>query len=126
MRRQPGLDTQPVRCHYADQPADRPNCQLAAVIAYGTLTLCTDCNLRRSTIGRTAAPRRLPPPAEPLDVLDWITHADSQLRQAQNELAAAVHRARTQGHPWHAIGHQLGITRQAAQQRFRQNHPPPG
>jgi hypothetical protein len=44
--------------------------------------------------------------------------SDQQLRDAQAELTAAVQRARTQGHPWNAIGTTLRITRQAAQQQL--------
>src|SRR5664280_1535548 len=67
--------------------------------------------------------RAAPPWAEALDVLGWISPADEQLRQAHTELAAAVQRARVQQYSWEAIGAKLKVTRQAAQQRFRQDLP---
>ena len=119
------VDAPPIRCLYADQPAHRPHCQLTAVVAYGAIALCADCDTRRSTIGKATTGRRLPP-QDPLDILTWISHADTQLHQAHKELAAAVQRARTHGHSWTTIGERLAITRQAAQQRFRQENPPAG
>jgi len=123
--RQQVVDARTVRCLYADQPDQRPHCQLTAVLAYAAIALCADCDTRRSTIGKATIGRRLPP-QDPLDILAWISHADSQLRQAHAELAAAVQRARIHGHSWNTIGERLAITRQAAQQRFRQDHPSAG
>ena len=57
---------------------------------------------------------RLPDPAVLLEVLG----AERALRQAGTELSQAVSAARRAGQPWSAIGAILGITRQAAQQRF--------
>ena len=114
-----------VRCLYADQPDHRPHCRLTPVVAYGVIALCADCDTRRSTIGKATTGRRLPP-QDPLDILAWISHADSQLHQAHKELAAAVQRARIHRHSWTTIGERLAITRQAAQQRFRQENPPAG
>lgn len=125
MHRQRTLDTRPTRCTYAARPALRPHCHLTAVVTYDTLALCADCDQRRSTLGKGVNPRRLPP-QDPLDVLGWVAHANQQLHQAQAELAAAVWRARTQQHSWNAIGAELNITRQAAQQRFKQDHPAEG
>jgi hypothetical protein len=122
MSRQHRLDTRPVRCLYADQPATRPHCQLTPAVRYGPTALCADCDTRRSTLGKGLTPRRLPPQA-PLDVLDWVAQAHERSHRAQAELAAAVHRAHTQGHSWAAIGATLHITRQAAQQRFKQDLP---
>ncbi len=123
MTRQPALDTRPVRCAYAGHPDQRPNCQLAAVIRYATIALCSDCDSHRSTVGKGVPPTHLPATG-PLPVLTWVTHTDEQIRHHQAELAAAVSRARTQGHTWNAIGAALNITRQAAQQRFTKDHPP--
>ena len=121
-RQHPPDNSRPVRCYYADQPTTRPHCQLTAAVRYGPAALCADCDTRRSTLGKGITPHRLPP-QQPLDVLHWITQAGRQAQQAQAELAAAVCRARTQGHTWTAIGATLHITRQAAQQRFKQDLP---
>jgi len=48
------------------------------------------------------------------------TQAQTRLRGAEAELAAAVIRARQTGQSWTAIGASLGIIRQAAPQRFGQ------
>src|SRR5664280_2354456 len=91
MRRQHRLDSRPVRCAYASQPTSRPHCQLSAVVRYGPIALCADCDARRSTLGKGITPHRLPP-QPPLDVLDWIASADAAVHQAHTELAAAVAR----------------------------------
>jgi hypothetical protein len=117
-RRQRGPDTPAaVRCHYAGDPALRPHCTLTAEFRLGPVTLCGSCTAARSTLGKGIAPRPLPPgPA--IDVLDWVTDADASVRRARRDLDAAVTRARTQGRSWTQIAARLGITRQAAQQRF--------
>lgn len=122
MNRQPALDAGPIRCACAGRPAQRAHCQLTAVVRYGAVALCADCDTRRSTVGKAMRPHQLPA-QEPLDVLARIAQAHDQTRQAHTELAAAVTRARTNGHSWNTIGAELKITRQAAQQRFRQDHP---
>lgn len=119
MSRQPRLDTQPTRCTYADQPTRRPHCQLTAVVRYASTALCTDCQTRRSTLGKGHPPHRLPPARE-LDTIQWITDTEQRLRRTHTELTAAVRRARAQGHTWTTIGNALNITRQATQQRFSQ------
>jgi hypothetical protein len=116
--RQRGPDTpNPVRCHYAGDPARRPHCALTAQIALGPVALCGSCAGARSTLGKGTVPAALPPgPA--IDVLDWVADADASVRQARADLAAAVTRARSRGRSWTQIAGRLGITRQAAQQRF--------
>lgn len=111
------------RCLFADQPDRRPHCELTAVISYGQLRLCADCDARRSTLGK-GSPRRLLAEDGPFDVLDWIGAAQARQRAASAELAAAVARARARGHSWSDIGARLHITRQAAQQRFAPPSPP--
>jgi hypothetical protein len=106
-----------IRCHYATEPATRPDCQLVAVVRYGHIGLCASCDQRRSTLGKQQPPTPLTT-TTPFNVLAWIAHAQQELDNAEQTLAAAVHRARQQHHPWSAIGAALGITRQAAQQRF--------
>jgi len=115
-RRQRPVDAT-VRCHYATDPARRPDCTLTAVVRYGELALCPSCQARRSTLGK-GQPARPLPPAPAIDVLTWVADAHRQAIAADHTLAAAVTRARQSGLSWSAIGTQLGITRQAAQQRF--------
>jgi hypothetical protein len=112
--------TTPVRCHYAADPARRPHCTLTAEVLLGATPLCGSCARARSTLGKGTTPRRLPP-GPPLDVLAWITEADTATRQAHRNLSAAVTRARSQGRTWTQIASQLGVTRQAAHQRFGQD-----
>jgi hypothetical protein len=104
-------------CHYAPDPARRPNCTLTAQIRIGRVALCGSCAAARSSLGKGIAAVPLPPgPA--LDVLDWVAGADAAARQARTGLAAAVTRARSRGCTWTQIAGRLGITRQAAWQRF--------
>ncbi len=106
----------PIRCLYAYSPADRPNCQLLAAVAYGTISLCTACKERRSTLGKGQASRQLPV-REP-DPLNLLAEAYTQVVTATEQLNSAVIRARQHHATWTAIATVLGITRQAAQQRF--------
>ena len=116
--RQRGPDTPAaVRCHYAGDPARRPHCTLTAEVRLGPVALCSSCARARSTLGKGTVPGALPP-GPVIDVLDWVADADATLRQARRDLAAAVTRARTRGRSWTQIAARLGITRQAAQQRF--------
>src|SRR6266851_6138337 len=105
------------RCHYASDPAARPGCEVTAVLRRGDIALCASCDARRSALGKGQPPAPLPADP-PIDLLHWIAEAQAQLRDAEAELAAAARRARQHGHSWTAIGDQLRITRQAAQQRF--------
>jgi len=50
--------------------------------------------------------------------LDEIERADMRHVSAQGDLEIAVERAKDAGATWEAIGGTLGISRQAAQQRF--------
>lgn len=59
-----------------------------------------------------------------VDLLDWVTQAAAELVAAEYTLAAVVHRARQHGHSWAAIGQRLAVTRQAAQQRFKEARMP--
>jgi hypothetical protein len=121
MTRQPHLDArQPVRCANAVHPRQRPDRQLVATVRYGTTALCPHCQHTRSTLG-TGQPARPLPPQPAIDVLAWLRTAHQQLRDAHHELAAAAHHAHTHGHTWTTIGTQLNISRQAAQQRFKQD-----
>lgn len=115
-RRQQPVDTA-VRCHYATDPTRRPRCDLTATVRFGTVALCTSCQEARSTLGKGEPPVALPTgPA--FDVLDWVAVAHEQTTAADRTLTAALTRARQSGASWSAICTQLGVSRQAAQQRF--------
>lgn len=117
-RCQAGLDvSMPVLCYYAGDPARHRGCTVTAEVVVGAVALCGFCQRARSSLGKGAAVRRLPAgPA--VDVLAWVADSDAAARQAQERLAAAVSRARLRGHSWAEIAGRLGVTRQAAQQRF--------
>ena len=106
-----------VLCHYAADPARRPHCTLTAGITLGAVALCGSCAAARSTLGKGTAPAALPPgPA--VDVLDWVTRSCLAAGQASRDLDAAVTRARSAGCTWTQIAGRLGVTRQAAAQRY--------
>jgi hypothetical protein len=100
-------------CHYA--PA-RPHCQILANARYGPIALCERCGQRRSTAGKATAPTQLPDPHALLDV----AAARDASQQAAAALRDSITRARQAGQPWPAIAAILGVSRQAAQQRFTQ------
>jgi hypothetical protein len=106
-----------VRCHSAADPVTRPDCQLLAVLRYGPIPLCASCDRQRSSLGKGVNPIPVPQ-AAPLDVSAWIEQAQRDLRQAERALVGVVRRARQRGHSWTTIGAALGVSRQAAQQRF--------
>ncbi|MBC7632003.1 hypothetical protein [Aeromicrobium sp.] len=81
------------------------------------MALCESCADRRSSVGKGQSSVALPASPQ-LDVLAWIGAAHQHANAANVTLAAAVTRARQAGHPWSEIGTQLGVSRQAAQQRF--------
>lgn len=109
--------TGPVRCYYASDPATRPHCDLLATVRYGVTALCGTCRQQRSTLGKGQQPIALGT-TDPIDLLAWIDQAHHDLDTAERVLHAAVTRARQHRHPWSAIGAVLGISRQAAQQRW--------
>ena len=117
-------DTPATRCYYADDPTHRPHCQLTATLRYGSVPLCASCAAQRSTLGKGQPPTALPTSA-PFDVLGWVATAHHHASTAENTLTAAITRARQAGASWSAIGAQLGISRQAAQQRYARTHPKP-
>jgi hypothetical protein len=115
-RRQQPVDTARP-CYYVDDPARRPACTLTATVQLGAVALCASCNAARSTLGKGQTPVRLPT-GPGFDVLGWVATAHQQANAAEATLAAAVTRARHAGASWSAIGTQLGVSRQGAQQRF--------
>jgi hypothetical protein len=60
------------------------------------------------------------PAEDPVD-LRALAEANDGLEQAERSVAAAVDVARAAGRSWAQIGMILGISRQAAQQRFAQD-----
>ena len=110
------MNAGPARCIYALRPADRPGCQLTATVTYGGIALCSACDAQRSTLGKGQAGRR-PPATEP-DPIALLADARQHLIDAQEQLQAAVIRARQHHATWASIARVLGTTRQAAQQRF--------
>jgi len=54
----------------------------------------------------------------PIEDLRAITSLAATIREADAALSGAVDRARRDGHTWSQIGTALGVSKQAAQQRF--------
>jgi hypothetical protein len=104
-------------CYYANDPTHRPACTLTASVRLGAVALCASCNTTRSSLGKGQTPVPLPT-GRTFDVLGWVATAHQQADTAEATLAAAVTRARQSGASWTAIGAQLGLSRQGAQQRF--------
>jgi hypothetical protein len=114
------------RCRYATDPIGRPDCQLTAVVRYGPVPLCADCDQRRSTLGK-GQPARQPPTSPPVDPLHWIATAYDDLRAASDVLHAAVLRARQHGHPsWAAIASTLGAADRPPSSASATRNPPIG
>jgi hypothetical protein len=106
-------------CYYAQGAhPDRPHCEGLAIVAYGNIALCAACDKMRSAVGRTNAPR--PWPAAQLHQLIVAARA---LTQAENDVAQAIRQARQAGASWTHVGDALGVSRQAAQQRWTAQSP---
>ena len=75
--------------------------------------MCQSCDLYRSAVGRTDAPRQLAG-AELVELLAAAT----ELARAEEGVGRAVRAARGAGASWAEVGDALGTSRQAAQQRF--------
>ncbi len=114
-RRQHDLDI--VWCSHATDPHLRPDCTLTATLRFGSVVLCRPCASRRSTVGK-GQPEIPLPPSPIIDLRGWIAAAARDAAAAEHTLNAAISRARQAGLSWSAIGAQLGVSRQAAQQRF--------
>ena len=99
------------------RPDRRPHCAITATIRFGASALCQPCASRRSTVGKGQPGIELPP-GPSTDLLNWIDAAHHHAAAAERILIAAVTRARQAGLSWTVIGAQLGVSRQAAQQRF--------
>jgi hypothetical protein len=79
----------------------------------GPTTLCASCDLRRSTVGKGMTPRPVPG----LE-LGRLIAAARAAAHADSELTLAAHAARQTGASWTQIGDAVGLSRQAAQQRW--------
>jgi hypothetical protein len=110
------VDAHPTCC-FADDPILRPHCEHRAVVAYGPMALCRSCDARRSTMGKGIVGRSLVH-GRGWSALEAVETAVGQLATAEEQLAGAVVAARRLGHSWGELGVALGVTRQAAQQRF--------
>jgi hypothetical protein len=110
-----GSLTDGLRCYYDDprHHAQRPDCEGVAVVTYGPTPLCATCDAMRSSVGRGSIARPLPG-AELADLID----AAQAAADAQHRLGEAARAARHAGASWTQIGDALGLTRQAAQQRW--------
>ena len=106
-----------IRCQHATDPVLRPHCTVTATVGIGPIPLCSSCHSRRSSVGR-GQPSVALPTGPTIDLLAWIHSCQQAAEQAEQTLLAAVTRARQNGTSWVEIGIQLGVSRQAAQQRF--------
>ncbi len=110
-----------LRCYYSApaRRAERPHCDGAGAVAYGSIVLCPSCDKMRSAVGRTGTVRKLPG-AE----LAELMAAATELSDAEERVVSALRNARGAGASWAQVGDALGISRQAAQQRFGGEGPP--
>ena len=115
--RQGSLTT--VCCYYAQEHlrSGHPHCEATPLVAYGPIVLCAPCDKRRSAVGRSIAARPLPGTH-----LAHLERTAMTARHADSALTAAAVEARQAGASWAQIGQAVGITRQAAQQRWGAAH----
>jgi len=106
-----------IRCQHATDPVLRPGCTVTATVRIGPIPLCSSCHSRRSSVGK-GQPSVALPASPTIDLLAWIHSCQQAADQAEQTLLAAITRARQNGTSWTQIGTQLGVSRQAAQQRF--------
>src|SRR5881296_2587038 len=81
------------------------------------MALCSSCDARRSTMGKGMVGRSLVHGRD-WSALEAVETAVGQLATAEEQLAGVVVAARGLGHSWGELGVALGVTRQAAPQRF--------
>ena len=103
-----------LRCYYSApaRRAERPHCDGVGAVAYGSIVLCPSCDKMRSAVGRTGTVCKLPG-AE----LAELMAAATELSGAEERVVRALRNARGAGASGQ-VGDALGISRQAAQQRF--------
>ena len=104
-----------LRCYYDDPRYRklRPDCAGVAVVAYGPTHLCATCDAMRSAVGKGTVPRPVPGVE-----FGRLIDAAQAVADAERDLASAANAARDTGASWAQIGDALGLTRQAAQQRW--------
>jgi hypothetical protein len=78
------------------------------------------------TIRERVAEAVLEDVGDEIDHLRLVAGADVAAREGERLLREAVAGARHAGHSWDTIGKVLGVSRQAAQQRFRSAEPDQG
>jgi hypothetical protein len=82
--------------------------------------------MTHDTIRERVAEAVLEDAGDEIDYLRLVAGADVAAREGDRLLREAVFNARRAGHSWDAIGRVLGVSRQAAQQRFRSPEAPEG
>ena len=109
-------------CYYSRQIGDvaRQHCEGVAVVTYGNIVLCSMCDKMRSAVGRTNIARKLPGVE-----LFGLIEAARALRLSEQRLERAARLARDAGASWSQLGDAVGVSRQAAQQRFGAVPPAP-
>src|SRR5690349_18241280 len=75
--------------------------------------------MTHETIRERVAEAVLEDVGDEIDYLRLVAGADVAAREGERLLREAVANARRAGQSWDAIGRVLGVSRQAAQQRFR-------
>jgi len=110
-----GALTGALRCYYDDprHRALRPHCEGLAVVGYGPTLLCATCDALRSSVGKGTTPKPVPG-SELASLIDAARAAGD----ANHRLGEAARAARHAGATWTQIGNAVGLTRQAAQQRW--------
>ena len=56
-------------CFYTERRDARPCCEGLAIVRYGRIALCLDCDRRRSAVGKGTAPVRLSDPGPLVEVV---------------------------------------------------------
>jgi hypothetical protein len=64
--------------------------------------------------------------SQQVNVLSGLREAHEQLQRDGRRVASLVAAAREYGAPWSSIGSVLGVSKQAAWERFGKNDPHPG
>ncbi len=119
--RQPGRPSTPPpgrwpagqECYFA---GSRTGCEGLAVVCRGTITLCRSCSAQASSLAREPE-RPVPSPAQLLEQAGRLQVRLEELTRERDAMAAAAVAA---GANYAVIGRALGVTRQAARQRFGQ------
>src|SRR5664279_4641830 len=91
---------------------------------------------KKGTGGRFTPPRRIraedlpgairDPLGDLVACLDAVAELSEVQREASEQLRATVGAARAEGASWTVLGAKLGVSRQAAQERYGKTSPPKG